>query len=60
MRRGCKRGVAVAGPVDPLPLVTPKPQRWWLYAGLATIPIATLVLVLTPIWVDPLFTTSAP
>jgi Zn-dependent protease with chaperone function len=31
------------------------PRRWWLYAGLATAPIATFVLVVSPIWVDPLF-----
>lgn len=44
----------------PYLLLRRSPKRWWLYAGLATIPIATLVLVVTPIWVDPLFNDFGP
>jgi STE24 endopeptidase len=36
------------------------PRRWWLYAGLATLPIATFVLVIAPVWVDPLFNEFGP
>jgi Zn-dependent protease with chaperone function len=36
------------------------PKRWWLYAGLATAPIATFVLLISPIWVDPLFNHFGP
>lgn len=39
----------------PYLLLRRSPKRWWLYAGLATAPIATFVLVIAPIWVDPLF-----
>jgi Zn-dependent protease with chaperone function len=60
------KGVAVSGIGLALVLWIPylllrrSPKRWWLYAGLATIPIATLVLVITPIWVDPLFNDFGP
>ena len=39
----------------PYLLLRRSPRRWWLYAGLASLPISTLMLVITPIWVDPLF-----
>jgi STE24 endopeptidase len=60
------KGVAVSGAGLSLVLWIPylllrrSPKRWWLYAGLATIPIATLVLVITPVWVDPLFNDFGP
>jgi Zn-dependent protease with chaperone function len=44
----------------PYLLLRRSPQRWWLYAGLATLPIATFLLVITPIWVDPLFNDFGP
>lgn len=44
----------------PYLLLRRSPKLWWLYAGLATIPIATLLLVITPIWVDPLFNEFGP
>ena len=44
----------------PYLLLRRSPRRWWLYAGLATVPIATLVLVITPVWVDPLFNAFGP
>ena len=44
----------------PYLLLRRSPKRWWLYAGLAAIPVATLVLVVTPIWVDPLFNDFGP
>jgi STE24 endopeptidase len=44
----------------PYVLLRLSPRRWWLYAGLATIPIATFVLVISPVWVDPLFNDFAP
>jgi Zn-dependent protease with chaperone function len=39
----------------PYLLLRRSPRRWWLYAGLATAPIAAFVLVVSPIWIDPLF-----
>jgi STE24 endopeptidase len=44
----------------PYVLLRRSPKRWWLYAGLATIPIATFVLVISPVWVDPLFNDFGP
>ena len=55
------KGVAVSGLGLSLVLWIPylllrrSPRRWWLYSGLASLPIAALVLVITPLWVDPLF-----
>ena len=60
------KGVAVSGVGLGLVLWIPylllrrSPKRWWLYSGLAAIPVATLVLVVTPIWVDPLFNHFGP
>jgi STE24 endopeptidase len=39
----------------PYLLLRRSPSRWWLYAGLVTLPISAFVLVVTPVWVDPLF-----
>jgi STE24 endopeptidase len=44
----------------PYLLLRKSPRRWWLHAGLATLPIAALLLVITPIWVDPLFNQYQP
>ncbi|MGH7510267.1 MAG: M48 family metallopeptidase [Gemmatimonadales bacterium] len=60
------KGVAVGGIGLSLVLWIPylllrkSPGRWWLYAGLATIPVAALVLVITPVWVDPIFNEYGP
>jgi STE24 endopeptidase len=60
------KGVALSGLALALVLWIPylllrrSPRRWWLYAGLATIPIATFVLVISPVWVDPLFNEFGP
>jgi Zn-dependent protease with chaperone function len=60
------KGVAVSGLGLSLVLWIPylllrkSPKRWWLWAGLATIPIATLTLVIAPVWVDPLFNEYGP
>jgi STE24 endopeptidase len=60
------KGVAVSGLGLALVLWIPylllrkSPKRWWLYAGLVTIPLAALMLVITPVWVDPLFNDYVP
>lgn len=60
------KGVAVSGLGLALVLWIPylllrkSPKRWWLYTGLAAIPLAALILVITPIWVDPLFNEYVP
>lgn len=60
------KGVAVSGLGLALVLWIPylllrkSPKRWWLYAGLVTMPLAALMLVITPVWVDPLFNEYVP
>ncbi|HEX6435287.1 MAG TPA: M48 family metalloprotease, partial [Gemmatimonadales bacterium] len=44
----------------PYLLLRKSPRRWWLYAGLTTIPVTTLVFVVSPILVDPLFNDFGP
>jgi Zn-dependent protease with chaperone function len=44
----------------PYLLIARTPRRWWLYCALALIPVAFLVLVALPVWVDPLTTTYKP
>lgn len=39
----------------PYLLLQRSPRRWWLYAGLASVPVMALLLVITPVWIDPLF-----
>jgi STE24 endopeptidase len=39
----------------PYLLLRRSPRRWWLYAGLATAPLAAAVMIIAPIWIDPLF-----
>ena len=60
------KGVAVSGLGLSLVLWIPylllrrSPRRWWLYAGLATIPVTTLLLIITPIWIEPIFNQFRP
>jgi Zn-dependent protease with chaperone function len=44
----------------PYLLLRRSPRRWWLYAGLLTAPIATFLLIMAPVLVDPLFNDFGP
>jgi Zn-dependent protease with chaperone function len=44
----------------PYLLIRRSPRRWWLWTGIATMPLATLALVVAPIWIDPLFDRFGP
>jgi Zn-dependent protease with chaperone function len=44
----------------PYLLLRRSPRRWWLYAGLATGPLAALLLIVAPVWIDPLFNDFGP
>ncbi len=44
----------------PYLLLRRSPRRWWLYAGLASLPLTAILLVITPVWVDPLFNDYEP
>jgi STE24 endopeptidase len=35
-------------------------RRWWFYTGLVAVPILVLMILVTPIWIDPLFNTFGP
>ncbi len=41
-------------------LLRKSPKRWWLYTGLAAIPLIALILFVTPIWIEPLFNKFGP
>lgn len=36
------------------------PRRWWLWSGLAAVPFIVLMLLVAPIWIDPLFNKFGP
>ncbi len=44
----------------PYGLLRLSPKRWWLYAGLVTIPILCFVFLISPVWIDPLFHDYGP
>jgi STE24 endopeptidase len=60
------KGLGLGCVVAPLLLWIPywmlrrSPRRWWLWTGLATIPLSTLALIVTPLWVEPLFNEFGP
>jgi Zn-dependent protease with chaperone function len=39
----------------PYGLLRKSPRRWWLYTGLAAAPLTAFLLIVSPVWVDPLF-----
>jgi len=41
-------------------LIRHKPRTWWLYAWLGAIPLATFLVFITPIYIDPLFNKFTP
>ncbi|HYL05760.1 MAG TPA: DUF255 domain-containing protein, partial [Thermoanaerobaculia bacterium] len=44
----------------PYLLLRRSPRRWWLYSGLAAVPLLLLVLLVAPIWIEPLFNHFGP
>jgi Zn-dependent protease with chaperone function len=44
----------------PYLLLRASPKRWWLYTGLAAIPLIVVLLIVTPIWIEPLFNKFGP
>jgi len=39
----------------PFLLIRKSPRRWWLWSGIAAIPFIVLLLLVSPVWIDPLF-----
>lgn len=41
-------------------LIKKSPRRWWFYASLLTLPFIILAVLITPLWVEPLFNKFGP
>jgi STE24 endopeptidase len=52
-------GVNAAGGIlllwIPYLILRRSPKRWWLYTGLLSLPFLMLVIMIAPVWIDPLF-----
>jgi len=44
----------------PYLLLRKSPRRWWLYTGLLMVPFLCFMLLVTPVWIDPLFNKFGP
>ncbi|MFM8393083.1 MAG: M48 family metallopeptidase, partial [Acidobacteriota bacterium] len=44
----------------PYLLLKRSPRRWWLYTGLLAIPFLLLMILVQPVWIDPLFNKFGP
>jgi len=44
----------------PFLLLKKSPQRWWLYTAALSIPFIVLMLLVTPVWIEPLFNKFGP
>ena len=44
----------------PYLLLARSPQHWWLWTGALALPFFALVLLVTPVWVAPLFNKFGP
>ncbi|MBI2213175.1 MAG: M48 family metallopeptidase [Acidobacteria bacterium] len=59
-------GIAVSSVVAalvtwiPYFLIRRSQARWWLWTGLASLPLTALLLLVAPVWIDPLFNRFGP
>jgi STE24 endopeptidase len=44
----------------PYAFMARSPRFWWLYTAIALVPVVLFVLVVLPVWIDPLTTTYRP
>jgi STE24 endopeptidase len=44
----------------PYRLLRASPRRWWLWTGLLTAPLTALAMIVTPLWIAPLFDEYGP
>jgi Zn-dependent protease with chaperone function len=44
----------------PYLLLKKSPRRWWLYTGLLAVPFLFIGMLISPIWIDPLFNDFGP
>ena len=59
---GLAVGAVVSALVLPVPylLLRASPRRWWLWSGLAALPLAGLAMLVAPVWIAPLFDDFGP
>lgn len=41
-------------------LLRRSPRRWWLWTGLGTIPLIFFAIMITPVWIEPMFNDFGP
>jgi Zn-dependent protease with chaperone function len=44
----------------PFLLIRRSPRRWWLWTGIASFPLTALLIIVAPVWIDPLFNRFGP
>lgn len=44
----------------PFAIMKRSPRRWWLYTGLLSIPAMAIGMIVSPLWIDPLFNHFGP
>jgi Zn-dependent protease with chaperone function len=44
----------------PYLLIKKSPRRWWLYTSLVSVPFLFFTLLVSPVWIDPLFNDFGP
>ena len=44
----------------PYLLLAKSPRRWWIYTSLLTVPFIILIVLVQPVWIDPLFNRFGP
>ncbi|WP_218082007.1 M48 family metallopeptidase [Anthocerotibacter panamensis] len=59
-----EQGLSLGGDIlllwIPYLLLAKSPKRWWLYTGLAAVPVAVVGVLIAPIWISPLFNHFGP
>ncbi|MEQ9363792.1 MAG: M48 family metallopeptidase [Leptospirales bacterium] len=60
--RGQAVGLLIGVAVIWLPylLVKKAPRTWWVWSGLAAVPFTILLMLITPVWISPLFNDFGP
>ena len=44
----------------PYLLLRKSPQRWWIYTSILAVPFIVTIVLVQPLWIDPLFNTFGP
>jgi STE24 endopeptidase len=44
----------------PYTIIRKSPRRWWLYCSFLSVPFLMMVMLITPVWIDPLFNHFGP